>query len=241
MNLESVKMLDELLAYPNLHYRTLCTRATILRFAGAGPPRRMRDAMDAEAIGHLTKAIALTETPREMAVGGDLARAEFFAHYTDAFEQLVELYVAQDVVRRTVCRGESQKPHVPRPGPANRRGYLGVSSRQKSPSCTRSYRKILADHHEISQVVRSQSDPDLALLGQLADIRQKYLELEVRIRRALVTGQALAELKSGEEIHRALVKPDNVVLYYYVTRKSDASFRARSPDGYSALPLAAGQ
>ena len=58
-----MKILNELLAYPNLHYRTLCTRAAILRLRARWAAPEERDAITTEAIGHLKQAIALTETP----------------------------------------------------------------------------------------------------------------------------------------------------------------------------------
>jgi CHAT domain-containing protein len=224
LNLKSVTILSELLAYPNLHYRTLATRAAILRMRARWADPASREPLLTEAIHHLAKAIALTETPREMALGGDLARAEFFAHYADAFEQLVELYVARGRWFDALYVAEKARNRTFLDQVRQAGGDIWGRLQTDHPRLHAELQSILAEHHETSQTVRSRDEPDEALLRQLADIRRRYFDLEVRIRRALATGQELAELESGEEIHRALAKPDNVVLYYYVTRKSTHLF-----------------
>lgn len=74
--------------YPSLHYAALCNYAQILR-AQSGA----FDAGDkhlARAIDVLEKAIEIVESPRSKTVGGDLARADFFAQYQNAFDLLVQ-------------------------------------------------------------------------------------------------------------------------------------------------------
>ena len=173
-----------------------------------------------------------------MAVGGDLARAEFFAHYVDAFEQLVELYVrrgdwyeALHVAER--ARNRTFLDQVRQAG-----GDIWAQLQAKQPELHAELQQILSEHHEASQAIRSQGEPDQILLRQLAAIRRRYLELEVRIRRALVTGQPLAELQDGEQIRKALVTPENLVLYYFTTRKATHLFVLDHATGYGTFDWA---
>ncbi len=89
---QSVELLDRSGVFPNLHYAALCNHGQIMwslsewNRADAARSKQFED----QAIGQLRRAVQLTETPRSMTTGGDIARAEFFSNYATAFDLLVQ-------------------------------------------------------------------------------------------------------------------------------------------------------
>jgi len=91
---QAVEMLDRSGVFPNLHYAALCNHGQILWSLAAwhrkDEPRRLQ--YQERAVAQLVRAVQLTETPRSMTTGGDIARAEFFSNYATAFDLLVDWY-----------------------------------------------------------------------------------------------------------------------------------------------------
>ncbi len=90
---KAIDLVEELHAFPGLHYRALLTRAKIVRLQAKQLPAA-ESADDAQAkieqsIDDLKKAVRAVEAPRSNSLGADKERAMFFSQFVEAYELLI--------------------------------------------------------------------------------------------------------------------------------------------------------
>lgn len=235
---QAVAALQGFAAYPNLRYAVLCNRAAVLRAlakltegsqpGGAGTNQLARAAHQ-EAIQCLEQAIELVRLPRSMATGGDLERAEFFFHYSSAFEQLIDMYYEQKnygyaLYYAELARNRTFLDQVREVG-----GDIWKSLREKDFPLLVEARQKLAEHAQISDLMRKryeadpnakpQTDKELAELEkQLEKVREEYAQIEGQIQHAAGFGRRWKDPHLDvAAIRDSLLAEDNVVLFYYLS------------------------
>src|SRR5262249_31240578 len=98
---KAVDMVEELRAYPGLHYRALLTRAKIARMLAnasrdtAEAPSDEAKARRAQSVADLKRAVQVVEAPRSNSLGADKDRAFFFSQFVEAYELLITWLVEQ--------------------------------------------------------------------------------------------------------------------------------------------------
>jgi CHAT domain-containing protein len=242
----AIEILSSLKVYPNLHYSVLCNCASILETHARWVPLSERQALTNRAIKRLENAVQLAEGPRQMTLGGDLAQAEFFSHYSTAFERLVALYVArgtpndldQALKYAEQARNRTFLDQVIQAG-----GDVWSQIKVKQPELVYERQKVMTDYAEFSARLRLQQSNTKEDEKKLEEIRQRWTNVEGKIRRIMVGSEHRPiELTTGELVRKTLVKPDNVVLYYFIGQTSSHLFVLNNSQGirHFRLQLGAG-
>lgn len=255
----AVEVLEQAPLYPGLHYVILCHHADVLRTQADMFEKTSQDHEPAvgedaasglrrQAIARLQKAIQLMEQPRLSTFGGDVARAEFFARYTTAFDLMLAVLFADDPranAKRALVFAERRRNRTF----LDRVHADGVSLERDASAQDRSLtereQQLLADWAVLAERLRQRSremqpvkqhdEPLETLRAQLDQLQQEYetLHEEILARSPMyrrVLGVPLTEEQVEEAVDRWL-DCNEPGLYYHVGEKDSYLFLIGIPRG----------
>ena len=230
----SVDLLDGSGVFPNLHYAALCNHGQILWSLADWhrTDEARRKQFEDQAVGQLGRAVQLTETPRSMTTGGDIARAEFFSNYATAFDLLVDWHARRDQPDEALRYAEMGRNRTfldqIRASEVDVRDTLSEESKpllDEEHELLKRHGEKLARARALARKPAAERAPDEqreldAVKTELEVLRQRYVLVRDRIYAASpqYSGLARADVKH-DDVLAALAEvssPKHPLLYYYV-------------------------
>ena len=220
----SAELLDLCKLYPSLHYLVLCHLAEVLRACAASEPGTGAKDLQTRQESLLKDAVNFLELPRASFAEEDVARAEFFAQYYAAFDQLIDASLKTNpeeaLVYAELCRNRVFLDRVCADGyqPAT---SLAAEDQHLAEDAEKQANQIAKLGKQIRLAVGTTGAGDVGQARkEIKGAYEKYAEAQHAILRKSSLGNATVGCIVDREDVRATVKrwsqAEQPMLYYHV-------------------------